>query len=115
MLEMFRSGGFAMFPTFVFGLLALAAAVRYAVTPDRRFVPLQITLGTLTLVAGGLGFVTGVMKSFSAIGELPPEDRWIWMFGASESLYNVALALSLLTIAALASSVGAFRLSRSPA
>jgi len=111
-MEAFKMGGWGMYPTLVFGLLMLAASVRYAVSPEPRFVPLQVTLGILTLMAGSLGFVTGMIRSFSAIGEVNPDQRWLWMLGAGEALNCVALALVLTVLAALAASAGAFRLAR---
>src|SRR5690348_5351015 len=66
MSEAFHMGGWGMYPTLVFGILLVAASVRYAISPERRFVPLQVSLGILTLVGGGLGFITGTIKSFMA-------------------------------------------------
>jgi hypothetical protein len=66
----------------------------------------------MTMACGALGFVTGVMKSFSYLGQAAPEDRWIWTLGVGESLHNVALALGLVTLAAIAASVGAYRFSQ---
>jgi hypothetical protein len=114
MLEAFRMGGWAMFPTLVFGLLTVGAAIRFAWSPERRWVPLQLSLGVLTVAAGGLGFVTGVIKSMSAMDRVQPEQRWIWMLGVGESLQGMALALLLVTLGAMAASVGAYRLSRMP-
>ena len=113
MLEAFRLGGWGMIPTAIFGLLMLAASVRYAMSPEKRFVPLQISLGIMTMASGALGFVTGVMKSFSYLGQAAPDDRWIWTLGVGESLNNVALALGLVTLAAVAASIGAYRFSQS--
>ena len=110
--EMFHDGGFGMYPTTVFGLLLLAATVRYAVSPSARLVPLQVSLGILTMASGGLGFVTGLIKSVSAIGGVGADQRWIWLLGMGESLNNVALALVLVTLGSLAASVGALRLGR---
>ncbi|KYG04722.1 hypothetical protein BE21_45115 [Sorangium cellulosum] len=116
MAEAFHLGGWGMYPTLVFGLLLLAASVRYAVSPERRFVPLQISLGILTLVSGGLGFVSGTIKSLTLMGAVPPDARWLWIVGLGESLHNVALALALLILSALAATVGAYRISQtSPA
>ncbi|NUP08357.1 MAG: hypothetical protein HOW73_20090 [Polyangiaceae bacterium] len=114
MLEMFRLGGWGMIPTCAFGLMALAAAIRYALSPKERFVPLQLTLGALTLVCGALGLVTGLIKSFSAMGEVSADERWIWMIGTGESLHNLALAFALVALATLASSIGALRIARAP-
>ena len=68
MLEGFRLGGFGMFPTLVFGLLLLGAAVRYAVKPEARWVPLQIALGILTLTTGLASFVCGVVVTTTHLG-----------------------------------------------
>jgi hypothetical protein len=115
MLEAFKEGGLGMFPTAVFGLLLIASAMKYAMTPEKRYVPIQIALGIMTLAAGGLGFVTGVIKSFEAIGGVTEDKRWIWMLGVGESLNNLALALLVLTIASLVAAVGAVRIARDPA
>jgi hypothetical protein len=50
MLQHFREGGWGMFPTLGFGLLMLAVAARYALRPERRFVPLL--LGALAASVG---------------------------------------------------------------
>jgi len=114
MSDAFHQGGFGMYPTTLFGLLLLAATIRYALTPSPRFVPLLISLGILTMASGGLGFVAGLIKSVSAIGGVGAEQRWIWLLGLGESLNNVALALVLVTLGALAASIGALRLGRVP-
>jgi uncharacterized BrkB/YihY/UPF0761 family membrane protein len=71
---------------------------------------LQISLGIMTLVAGSLGFVTGLIKSLGAIHQVPEDQRFIWLIGLGESLNNVALALILVVLAALMISVGALRI-----
>lgn len=113
MIESFREGGFGMIPTLVFGVMLVLAAAQYARTPERRFVPLQVSLGVVTLASGALGFVTGVIKSFSALGQVGDKDRWIWALGVGESAQNLVLALGLVTLAAAAASVGALRVARS--
>lgn len=112
MAEAFHMGGWGMFPTLVFGLLLLAASVRYAISPERRFVPLQVSLGILTLVAGGLGFVSGTIKSLTYIGAVDPDARWLWLVGIGESLNNIGLALALLVLSSIAATVGAYRFSQ---
>lgn len=112
MREAFYLGGWGMYPTLVFGVLMVAASIRYAISPERRFVPLQVTLGVLTITAGVLGFVTGMIKVFLAMGEVQPDQRWIWMLGAGEALNCVGLALCLTVLSMLAASVGAFRFAR---
>jgi hypothetical protein len=116
MLEGFRLGGFGMFPTLLFGLLLLGAAVRYAVKPESRWVPLQISLGILTLTSGLAGFVSGVIVTTQHLGELPAERvGLIGAVGVGEALSNVALALVLMMFAALVTSIGAVRLTRARA
>jgi hypothetical protein len=112
MSHWFHLGGFAMWITSVFGLLAVGASIRYAHEPVRRLVPLTVSLGGLTLLSGALGFVTGLVKSLNALPDVAPGDRWIWMVGLGESLVNVAFALALVSIAALGMVVGAWKLSR---
>ncbi len=112
MREMFHIGGFGMYPTAAFGLLLIAVAIRYAIKPESRYIPLQITLGLLTLFSGALGFTTGIITSFSAMGGVPGDgsSKWIPLIGAAESLYNVALALALIIVGVIAASVGTARI-----
>ncbi|HXI58826.1 MAG TPA: hypothetical protein VNO55_22320 [Polyangia bacterium] len=110
MSEAFRNGGWGMYPTLAFGMLMIGVSLAYAFKPERRFIPLQISLGIMTLVAGSLGFVTGLIKSLGAIHQVPEGRRFIWLIGLGESLNNVALALTLVVLAALAVSVGALRI-----
>lgn len=112
MVQLFREGGWGMFPTLVFGLLMLWVAGRYALRPERRLVPLLLGLGTVTLASGALGFVTGLMATFRYIGGVPPGERYIALIGVGESLVNVAFALAFVVLAAVAASVGAWRIAR---
>jgi hypothetical protein len=110
MLDSFRLGGFPMFPTLLFGALLVAAAARYAMKPEARFVPLQLALGILTLSSGALGFVSGLIKTTTNVGGLEPSRAMhITTVGFGESLCNVGLALGLVTLAALAACIGAAR------
>lgn len=112
MMEHFREGGWGMFPTLVFGLAMLAVAARYALRPERRYVPLLLGLGTVTLSSGALGFVTGLIATFRYIGGVPASERYIALIGIGESLNNIAFSLIFVVISALAASFGAWRLSR---
>jgi hypothetical protein len=113
MIEAFRLGGFGMYPTLVFGLLLIGASLRYAIKPESRFVPLQITLGLLTLFAGALGFVTGLITTFTHMDGVPPDaNKWIPLIGAGESLVNIALALALIVLAVIAASIGAVKIAQ---
>jgi len=110
MRQAFVQGGFGMYPTLVFGLLMLVAAVVYARRPEARFVPIQISLATLTLAGGALGFSSGLVRALGGIRYLPEEQRTIWLFGLGEALNNLVLALMLIVFAAMIASVGTLRI-----
>jgi hypothetical protein len=112
-VEHFRDGGWGMFPILVAGLALLTVAIRYAVRPDRRFVPLLVTLNVLTLSAGALGFVSGVITTATYFDQhattLPSSIPFL---GVGESLNNVAFALMFVVVAAIAMSLGAWKVAR---
>jgi len=112
MMEHFREGGWGMFPTLGFGLLMLAVAVRYATRPERRYVPLLLGSGVVTLSSGALGFVTGLIATFRYIGHVGPDRRYLAIIGIGESLENVAFALVFAVLASLIASVGAWRIAQ---
>jgi hypothetical protein len=115
MREAFHLGGVGMYPTLVFGLLMMAAALAYARRPEARFIPLQISLGIMTLAGGSLGFIGGLMKSLDAIKDVPESNRFIWLLGLGESLNNLGLALALIVLSALIASLGTLRVALAPA
>jgi hypothetical protein len=100
-----------MYPTAVLGLALLVVAVRYARRPQRRLLPLMASLGLVTLLAGALGFVTGVIATLSAAaaGGFQAPPHVVAMEGVAESLHNLALALVISVVAGLAATVGAYR------
>jgi hypothetical protein len=110
MLIDFHEGGWGMYPTLFFGLLALGVAALYAVRPEGRFVPLVVSTSLLTLVSGVLGFVRGVSASFTHITEAT--DRAVAMVGAGESAHNVTLALIFVALVLVATTIGATRTAR---
>ncbi len=114
-VDHFHEGGWGMFPTLVFGLLLLGVGVRYAVTPEKRFVPLLAGLGVLTLSSGALGFVTGLIATCCAIETErlgAGQDARITIVGFGESLNNVAFALVFVALAAVCTSYSAWRISQ---
>lgn len=114
MWEAFHVGGFGMWPTLVFGVLLIGSAARYAGDPDKKHVPLLLSLGVMTMVSGALGFTMGLAKSVMSLPDVAAEDRWIYLVGLGESLYNIVCALVLVMIAAMAVGVGAARIALSP-
>lgn len=109
MLEIFRNGGFGMYPTALFGLLSLAVAARYAVRPESRWIPLQISLGIVTLLVGSTSFVGGLIATTTHLEQTGDRAGVIGAVGFGESLNNVALALALVAVAAMATTVGVAR------
>ena len=109
--EFFEAGGWGMYPTTLFGLLQIAAGVAYAVLPERRLVPLLVSLGVVVLGSGLLGCVTGFITTFRYIEQVPEaKQHTITLLGVSESLNNVVLAFIFIVLSTLIAAVGAFRL-----
>jgi hypothetical protein len=101
-------GGWGMYPTLFFGVLALGAAVRYAVAPDGARLLLVGILSAVNLTAGALGCITGVMTSIQYAAGQP--NQWsLIALGTQESLHCVALALMLLVLTGMVTAIGAFR------
>jgi len=111
MNEFFIEGGWGMYPTLAFGAVLLAAAGWYAVRPERRIVPLLAALGIVTMSAGLLGFATGLRATCHYVTAVEQRPA-LAIAGFGESLANVVLALALVTMAALAACLGAWRLAR---
>ncbi|HEX8698518.1 MAG TPA: hypothetical protein VF815_06765 [Myxococcaceae bacterium] len=113
MSNFFIAGGWGMYPTLLAGLGLLVASIQYARRPERRYVPLMVSLGLFTLIAGGLGFITGLMVCLRHYGgSAAGHDTTLIAWGLEESLHNIVLALLLCMFAAIFASVGAWRLSR---
>jgi len=113
LLEMFRDGGWGMAPTLLFGLMLLAASIRFARAPESRLVPLLVALNWLTITAGSLGFISGVITlcgPLSGAGIVEPGR--IAFEGIAESLYNVAFAMLFAMVAAAAATTGAWKMAR---
>lgn len=108
MLDAFHQGGWGMYPTLFFGALSIAAAAAYARSPDARRLKLSMLLSVVTMLAGLLGFTTGLMTTLGASDGLPNQIELI-AAGTFESLNNVALALILLVFSGLVTAVGVWR------
>lgn len=108
MLNAFRLGGWGMVPTMIIGVLAIGIALQYALSPKRRRRTLVGVLSLLTLAAGLLGFVTGVMATLDGSDGMPNQSALI-MAGTFEALYNLSLALGLVVIGGIVTAVGVWR------
>lgn len=109
--EFFNAGGWGMYPTTIFGLLLVAAGVAYAMMPERRFVPLMVSLGVVVFGSGVLGCTMGFARTFAFIHQVPEaEQRAVTLAGMSESLNNIVWAFIFIVLSMLIASVGALRL-----
>ena len=111
MAQFYMEGGWGMYPTTLFGVLLVAAGLAYAALPERRFVPLLVSLGVVVFGSGLLGTVTGFIATFGYVGRVPEaQQRAITLAGVSESLNNLVLAFIFIVLATLIASVGALRI-----
>jgi hypothetical protein len=112
MRDVIREGGWPMFPILALGVAALLAGLRHAVYPQRSLRPLVIGLAVSTVVMGLFGTALGIQQSARYIGDVPPEQRFIFLIGLAESLNCLAIALAFTLPAAFLGTLGAFRMAR---
>ena len=107
----FRDGGWGMYPTTLFGFLLVASGVLCLLRPERRFVPLVLCLGALTLSSGMLGTSVGVVTSFHYLPQVREVDQrfTIAALGCAESLNNLVLALIIVTFTGVLGALAALR------
>src|SRR6478735_7677487 len=112
MLQIFRDGGGGTYPTAIAGLLLLAVAARYAIKPENRLIPLQIALAVMTLSMGSASFVAGLIATSNGLSSRLEHPGIIGALGFGESLNNLAIALGLIAIASVATTIGTARVAR---
>jgi hypothetical protein len=116
MPEFFRSGGFGMFPVLVFGSLAVAAAVLWAIRGERRHLRLMLALAVTSVTAGLLALCMGLINVFRYVQHVPAEEQVRMVtLGISESLSPLALALTLDVVTGVIAAIAAFRPRSTPA
>lgn len=114
--EAFRDGGFIMYPTAVFGFLAIAAGLLYLVRPESRYAPVVFCTGFLTVASGLLGTAAGLITTFRYLQQVPQlEQVKIAALGAAESIHNITLALLLTILGGMLTLGGVLRSVRRPA
>ena len=108
--DFFREGGSPMYVTLLFGFFFIASSVRYALSPERRWVPLLIGLGLTTASSGLFGFALGLEMTMRYLHKVAPADQFVTLqLGFAESNNDLLLMLFLVLVAALVISVGACR------
>jgi hypothetical protein len=107
-------GGYPMWFVLVFGLSGVVAALRYAKTPSSRALGLVAGLGLTTLFS----VLTGIAAALAAVGHKAPaymaahpeqSPTAVLLLGFGESMSAGVLGFDLLTLMALAVSVGWLR------
>ena len=110
MSEFFRNGGVGMYPVLLFGSLAVAAAVLWAIRLERRHLRLMLALAVTSVAAGLLALSMGLINIFRYVQHVPPgEQIRMVTLGISESLRPLALALTLDVITGIIAAIAAFR------
>lgn len=110
MFEFFDEGGWTMYPTMLFGLLAVLASLLLAVRPEARFVPMFVSLCALTFATGFLGTLWGVTGLVKASANADPADvKMIMTACATQALNSLLLASLFLVIGILGATSGAVR------
>lgn len=109
--DFYSEGGWTMYPTTLFGMLAVISSIILAARPERRFVPLVLSLDALTLFTGFLGTMwglTGVVKSVANADAAGQQELIIGC--ATQALSSLLLACALVCLAILCAASGALRL-----
>ncbi len=108
--ELWRAGGFGMYPTLGVGLFLVTVCVLYAQRPDPRRARLALTLGLTTFAVGLLGAASGIATSAHFLPAVPKSEQLeILALGIGESLHDVVLALIIVVLGGVIASVGALR------
>jgi hypothetical protein len=112
MAQLFSEGGWTMYPTALFGALAVLASLVIAARPERRYVPLLVSLCALTVATGFLGTMWGATGLVKALENAAPEDaRVIVLACATQALNSLLLASICVVLAILGATSGALRVS----
>jgi hypothetical protein len=104
----FQEGGWMMWFIFVFGLLALTAAGRFAWRGEHQMLAFIRAMAATVLASGLFGFVIGMQKVLRYVVERVPasERPAILLIGTREALSTFAAALLFLVLIHLATAVG---------
>jgi len=110
--EFMREGGWGMWPILLCGVVALAGAARYGVTPERGSLRFVALLWVTLLVAVVHATVTDLAAVFTYCETLPqpgPGLTTVLLTGLKESTRPAALGGIFLTLVPLLAAVGVYR------
>lgn len=97
----------------LFGGALISTSVTYMRKPDPKRHQLLASLSLLTLAGGLLGTVMGMVSTLHVVHEFDDKEQLTLIAtGVAESLHNLVLALLVLVLVAILTSVGALRLAR---
>ena len=104
----FQEGGWMMWFIFLFGLLALTAAGRFAWRGERQFSAFIHWMSATTLAAGVFGSAIGMSKVLMhVVYRAKPDERWLLLAeGTREALQNMNAALLFTVLVYLLLAVG---------
>jgi hypothetical protein len=105
-----HEAGWGIWPVFVFGLIALAAACWYAIAPRRQVLSLCIGFSTATVLAGFLGLFRGIQATAAVVDAGAPTE--LFAVGVRESLNVTVAAFVIACIATLVITAGSCRRQR---
>jgi len=106
--ENWREGGWGMWPILLFGTLAVLGAARFAWRGEHRLTGFVRWMTFTTGSSAVLGFITGMMATFSyLVFQVPESERGkIMILGTRESSSCLAFGLVMTTLIGLLMAIG---------
>lgn len=104
----FQEGGWMMWFIFLFGLLALSAAGRFAWRGEHQLLGFVRWMGATTLVSGVFGFVIGMtmVLRYVVYQAKPGERALVLAEGTKEAVNNLSAALLFAVLICLLLAIG---------
>ena len=109
MTNFITASGPLFWPVLIAGLVAGAAAVQYARVQRRTWVPIAVGATVAAVLFSLLGALFGFQRAIAPLGQLDPDQRWIFLLGLGESLNAVGLALVVALVVCVALALGGYR------
>lgn len=109
--EVFRAGGWPMYPILILGIFLIVATARHAKRPEQHQLPRLQNLRFVTMLTGFLGTTLGMIHCLMGLSGLPPNQPYgnYALLGLGESLNCIGFALIMILTAALITTVRSLR------